>query len=189
VTDDTGITQLLSRWSDGDEDALERLTPLVYQRLHELAEAAFRKERGAHTLQPTAIVNEAYLKLADASIDWRGSSHFYALAARMMRRILVNHAHARRAGKRGGGQVFVTYDEAALAADAPGDDVLELDEALTALAELDPRKVEILELHYFGGMSYEQAGTALGISPATVKRDLRFGRAWIRCYLGDAASH
>lgn len=184
-TDAASITVLLGQWADGDEAALEELTPLVYEHLHRLAENAFRHERNALTLQPTAIVNEAYMQLARASVDWQGSGHFYALAARMMRRILVNHAKARRTDKRGGDRLRLTYDDSAIGRDDPQEDVLDLDEALRSLQELDPRKVEILELHYFAGLSYEETADALDISAATVKRDLRFGKAWIRKHLTD----
>lgn len=180
------ITGLLRRWSDGDDDALEALSPLVFDELHQLAKSAFRRERGGHTLQATAVVNEAWLQLANASVDWKSQSHFFALAARMMRRILVNHANAKSADKRGGDAVMVTLNEESVAGDDGGQDVIDLDRALTELAHEDERKANLLELHYFAGMTYRDAGAALGVSEATAKRDLRFGKAWMRKRLTEA---
>ena len=186
MQDKADITGLLRRWSDGDDDALEALTPLVYDELHQLAKSAFRRERGGHTLQVTAVVNEAWLQLANASVDWQSQSHFFALAARMMRRILVNHANAKSAGKRGGDAVMVTLHEESVAGDDGGQDVIDIDRALTELADEDERKAHLLELHYFAGMTYRDAGAALGVSEATAKRDLRFGKAWMRKRLAEA---
>lgn len=182
------ITVLLNRWSAGDEGALDALTPLVYDELHKLAQSAFRRERGGHTLQATAVVNEAWMQLANASVDWQSQKHFFALAARMMRRILVNHANAKAAEKRGGDAVMVTLDEEAITGDGGGQDVIDLDKALTELADEDERKAKLLELHYFAGMTYRDAGAALGVSEATAKRDLRFGKAWMRKRLEEARS-
>ena len=181
--DPTSITSLLQRLGDGDNEALAELTPLVYERLHQLAVNAFRQENNAHTLQPTAVVNEAYLQLANVSVEWQGSGHFYALAARMMRRILVNHANSKNAEKRGAGRVRLSYDDELQAGERTGEDVLELDEALRALEAIDERKVRVLELHYFVGLNYADTAAALDVSEATCKRDLRFGKAWIRKFL------
>ena len=176
---------LLERWRDGDEAALDALTPLVYDELKKLARSAFRREQSGHTLQATALVNEAYLQLINASVDWKGKAHFYALAARMMRRILVNHANANAAEKRGGDALRVTFIESDLEDANTGQDVIDLDRGLEALSSEDERKAELLELHYFAGMSYREAGEVLGVSEATAKRDLRFGKAWMRKYLKD----
>lgn len=189
TTDEPAITQLLEQWGDGDECALEALTPLVYEQLKRLARSAFRQERDGHTLQVTAVVNEAYLQLVNASVDWQGRAHFYALAARMMRRILLNHAEAKAASKRGGDAIRVTFDESVLDDGNDTRDFLDLDRALNGLAVNDARTAEIVELHYFAGMSYKEAGAVLNVSEATAKRALRFGKAWMRDYLEKAAPH
>ncbi|NGX16289.1 sigma-70 family RNA polymerase sigma factor [Wenzhouxiangella sp. XN24] len=181
--DDRQITQLLKRWSDGDEAAFAALAPLVYDELRKLAGNAFRQERGGHTLQATAVVHEAYLQLVNASVDWDSRAHFYALAARMMRRILLNHANAKAAEKRGGDAVRVTFDEATVRDREKAEDVIDLDRALCELAREDKRMADIVELHYFGGLTYKEAGRVLEISEATAKRALRFGKAWIAAYL------
>ena len=177
------VTQLLARWGEGDENALEQLTPIVYERLHQLAQSAFRNEHGAQTLQPTAVVNEAWLKLASSKLDLKDRHHFYALAARMMRRILVNHALARKAAKRGGGQVLLTLQEDQLSQDSENEDVLALNEALEALAQQDEQLEQLLELHYFGGYTVGEIAEALEVSESTAKRQLRFARAWVRRHL------
>lgn len=181
--DDRQITQLLKRWSDGDDAALAALAPLVYNELRKLAANAFRQERGGHTLQATAVVHEAYLQLVNASVNWESRAHFYALAARMMRRILLNHANAKAAGKRGGDAVRVTFDEATVRDKTNAEDVIDLDRALSALAREDQRMADIIELHYFAGMTYKEAGKVLEVSEATAKRALRFGKAWIANHL------
>lgn len=178
--DQAQVTLLLARWGEGDEKALEQLTPLVYERLRQLAESAFRKEYGARTLQPTAVVNEAWMQLAGANIAVDNRNHFYALAARMMRRILVNHALARKAAKRGGGQVMLTLEEGLAAANAENEDVLELHEALEALGRKDEDLARLLELHYFGGYTVPEIAAAFEVSESTAKRQLRFARAWVR---------
>ena len=180
MEDRADITVLLQRWTDGDEDALEALTPLVYDELRALANNAFRRERSGHTLQATAVVHEAYLQLINARVDWKSRSHFFALAARMMRRILVNHAAARSADKRGGDAIRVTLHDDAIGENQNDQDVLDLDRGLNELAAEDQRKAELLELHYFAGLTYREAGDILGVSEATAKRDLRFGKAWMR---------
>lgn len=183
TADDRRITQLLKRWSDGDAEAFAALAPLVYDELRKLAGNAFRQERGGHTLQATAVVHEAYLQLVNASVDWDSRAHFYALAARMMRRILLNHANAKATEKRGGDVVRVTFDEATVRDAENAEDVIDLDRALSELAREDKRMADIVELHYFAGMTYKEAGSVLEVSEATAKRALRFGKAWIADYL------
>lgn len=183
TANDRQITQLLKRWSDGDAEAFAALAPLVYDELRKLAGNAFRQERGGHTLQATAVVHEAYLQLVNASVDWDSRAHFYALAARMMRRILLNHANAKAAEKRGGDVVRVTFDEATVRDAENAEDVIDLDRALSELAREDKRMADIVELHYFAGMTYKEAGSVLEVSEATAKRALRFGKAWIADYL------
>lgn len=177
------ITRLLRQWSDGEAHALDALTPLVYEELKRLARSAFRQERSGHTLQATAVVHEAFLQLVNASVDWQSRAHFYALAARMMRRVLLNHAEAKSASKRGGDAIRVTFHEDAVEEDSKARDILDLDRALNELAGNDQRTADIVELHYFAGMSYKEAGAVLGVSEATAKRALRFGKAWMRDYL------
>lgn len=186
MTDKTPVSLLLQRWSDGDQQALEELTPLVYDVLKKLANSAFRGEYRSHTLQATALVNEAYLQLVNADVEWKNRTHFYALCARMMRRILVSHANAKAAEKRGGGALKVTFDESVIRANNNAQDVLDLDSALSELASADPRTAELVELHYFAGMTYKEAGAVLDVSEATAKRGLQFGKAWMRDYLEQA---
>lgn len=183
TANDRQITQLLKRWSDGDAEAFAALAPLVYDELRKLAGNAFRQERGGHTLQATAVVHEAYLQLVNASVDWDSRAHFYALAARMMRRVLLNHANAKATEKRGGDVVRVTFDEATVRDAENAEDVIDLDRALSELAREDKRMADIVELHYFAGMTYKEAGSVLEVSEATAKRALRFGKAWIADYL------
>lgn len=171
-------TQLLRAWRAGDSHALDRLLPVVYDELSSLARGALRGERPGHTLETRGLVHEAYLRLLDADVAWQDRAHFMAIAARTMRRVLVDHARAKRRRKRSGG-VRVTLDEA-LAADGPPLDVLALHDALERLAALDPRKGQIVELHYFGGLSYDETAEAVGVSAATVDRELRFAKAWLR---------
>jgi len=173
------VTELLRAWSDGDEGARDRLIPLVYQELRRCAAAYLRRERRDHTLQPTALVHEAYLRLVDQRAAWRNRAHFFGVASETMRRILVDRARAHRRGKRSGRWTRVTLEEAARGK-PPGDvDVLDLDAALTRLAAFDPRKSQIAELRFFGGLSLEETGEVLGISVATVERDWQAARAWL----------
>lgn len=174
------ITRLLNDWATGDDRAGDTLAPLVYDELHKLAERLFRSERASHTLQPTALVHEIYVKLVDADVDWQNRAHFYALGARMMRRLLVNHAKARAAEKRGGGAIRVTLDESSTPAGSADAEFLDLDEALTSLAELDPRKAELIQLQYFGGLTFDEMQEVTGLSSSTIDRDLRFARAWLK---------
>ena len=181
----TDVTQLLQAWRHGDGQALERLTPMVYRELHRLAHSAMRGERPGHTLQTTALVHEAFLALADAEVDWADRAHFYAIAARQMRRILVNHGEAHRAAKRGGGVPHASLDEALDVVGTPSAEVGELDDALRRLEAFDARKAQILELHYFGGLTYDEMAAALGLSASTIDTELRFAKAWLRQQLAD----
>lgn len=180
MPDDSEVTQLLQAWRRGEALAVEKLTPIVYQELHRLARGAFRRERADHTLQPTALVHEAFLQLVGADVDWQSRAHFFALAARQMRRILVNHAHARRTAKRGGGSIAVSLEEAEEIAGPQITEITDIDAALTRLAEFDERKSRILELHYFGGLTYEEMAEALGLSSTTLNDELRLAKSWLR---------
>jgi RNA polymerase sigma factor (TIGR02999 family) len=175
------VTRLLLEWRDGSGEALDELMPLVYGELRRLASRALRGEAQGHTLRTTALVHEAYVRLVGANVDWEGSRHFMRVAARAMRRVLVDNARKRRSHKRGSGSVPVGLDtlEGVLPADSRPDDVLALDEALERLMTLDERKGRTVELHYFGGLSYVEVAEALEVSPATVHRDLRMARAWL----------
>lgn len=180
------VSRLLDAWRGGEEAALERLMPLVYDELHALAHRQLRAEHPGHTLQTTALLHEAYLRLVGADVPWEGRVHFFAVAARAMRRVLVDHARALRRDKRGGGVAPVTLDESLQGAAVP--DMIGLDEALERLAALDERKARAIELHYFAGLEYEEIATVLAISPATVHRDLRMARAWLQRELADGTS-
>lgn len=182
---DASISQLLLQWNEGDQAALERLMPLVYDELRRLARSYLRRERPDHTLQATALVNEAYLRLIDQhSVTWRNRAHFFGIAAQMMRRILVNHALARQAAKRGGDVPTLALDDAEAAglraADRGGVDLVVLDDALKELERLDPRQSQIVELRYFGGLSIEETAEVLHVSPATIKREWTTARLWLR---------
>lgn len=177
-----GITQLLTRWSDGDETALDKLMPIVYSELRRLASHYLRRERANHTLQPTALVNEAYLKLVDQkSARWQNRAQFYGIAAQLMRRILVDHARQHNAAKRGGSdQLRLSITSAGNLATKPNLDVLSLHEALEELATIDPQQGRIVELKFFGGLSIEETADLLGVGHATVERDWKMARAWLR---------
>ncbi len=180
-----GITQLLIAWSDGRRDALDNLIPLVYEDLRRLAAGYMHREPAGHSLQPTALVHEAYVRLIDQrQVQWRNRAHFYGVAAQMMRRILVDHARGRLADKRGGGWERVTLvgDEAATVGSG-GVDVLALNEALERLAAFDPQQERIVELRYFGGLTIEEAAEVIGISAATVVREWSIAKAWLRANL------
>jgi len=174
------ITQLLNRWADGDAEAEHQVAPVIYEELKRIARGVFAGERQGHTLQPTALVHEAYARLIGVDVTWQNRAHFYALAARMMRRLLVNYANARSAEKRGGDILRVTLEEQKLAEHQPTEDVLALDAALVELSTFDMRKAQTLELHYFGGLSQPEVATALGISESTVRREMRVAKAWLR---------
>ena len=183
-----GITQLLERWSQGDEEALDQLMPLVYDELHRLAGAYLRRERREHTLQPTALVNEAYLKLVrQRNIQWQNRAQFFGVAAQLMRRILVDHAR-RRNIKRGRGMRHVSLDEATIIGGERETDLAALDDALTLLAERDPRKAQVVEMRFFGGLSVEESAEVLGVSPVTVMRDWRTAKAWLYRELSPGSS-
>lgn len=180
MNDTSGVTQLLNRWVGGDKAALDRVTPLVYDELRRIAHGVFARERNGHTLQPTALVHEAYAKLIDVDATWQDRAHFYALAARMMRRLLVNHARARSAGKRGGDVLRITLLEDAVGGNDIDEEVLALDAALAELASFDERKAKVLEAHYFGGLKQTETAAVLNISESTVRRELRIAKAWLR---------
>jgi RNA polymerase sigma-70 factor (ECF subfamily) len=182
------ITQLLAKWSDGDQSALEELTPLVYEELRRIAHHHMAGARPDHTLQTTALVNEAYLRLADQTHpNWHDRAHFFAVAARAMRQILVNYAMSYNAQKRGGGARKIELDEAALVADAQSKEVVELNEALERLSQLDARKAQVVELKYFGGLNQDEIADVLKVSPVTVRREWRFAKAWLHNELHHAA--
>ena len=170
---------------DGDDAALEELTPLIYDELHKLAMRVFSGERANHTLQPTALVNEAYENLVQIEVAWQDRAHFFALSARMMRRMLVNHAAARNAQKRGGGALSVTLNDAVHGGSAGDPQIEDLDEALNELAELDPRKADLIELQYFAGLTFAEMEVATGMSSSTLDRHLRTARAWLKSRLSD----
>lgn len=180
------VTALLQAWSAGDTTALDRLIPLVHAELRRLARRYMRRERSGHTLQTTALINEAYLRLVDAhTVDWRNRAHFFGIAARVMRRVLVDFARERSYRKRGGGSCRVTLDESLLIAQTPDADLVALDDGLNALAEVDPRKSRAIELRFFGGLSIEEAALVLDVSPETVKRDCRLAKAWLLRWLTE----
>jgi RNA polymerase sigma factor (TIGR02999 family) len=175
------VTRLLIAWSDGDQAALDELLPLVYQELHRLAHRHLRRERGGHTLQTTALVHEAYLRLIDQKeVQWRNRAHFFALSAQMMRRILVDSARARKRRKRGGGALQITFDEGLEVSDERAAEVVALDEALQSLAEFDQRKSRMVELRFFAGLSIEETAEVLGVSPGTVMRDWTLAKTWLQ---------
>ncbi len=177
------VTGLLRNWAEGDQAALDQLTPLVYEELRRLARRLFASEKAGHTWQPTALVHEAFAKLVEADVSWESRAHFYALSARMMRRLLVNHARARNAGKRGGDAVRVTFVESSMTPAEEGTDLLALNEGLSRLAELDSRKAELVELQYFAGLTFQEMAAVTGLSSSTLDRELRFARAWLRDHL------
>jgi RNA polymerase sigma factor (TIGR02999 family) len=175
------VTGLLLKWGRGDEGALGRLIPLVHRELHQMARRQMAHEGAGHSLQATALVNEAYLRLIDAkTVTWHDRAHFLAVAARIMRRILVDHARARHAQKRGGNGSSVTFDEALVVSDEPIQDVSALDDALQALAVFDDRKSRVIELRFFGGLSVTETAAVLKVSPDTVVRDWRLAKAWLK---------
>ncbi len=181
---DPNVTQLLFDWRRGDEAAFEKLVPAVYQELRRLAAYHMRGERGEHTLQPTALVNEAFLKLVGMDVDWTDRAHFIAVASRQMRRLLVDHARAKRRSKRDGG-VRVTLDDSVGNLGSESVDMVDVDQAITALKELDERKAKLVELHYFGGLTYKELAEVTEVSEATVHRELRLAKAWLRRELSD----
>jgi RNA polymerase sigma factor (TIGR02999 family) len=174
------VTELLLAWNTGDQTALERLMPVVYQELRQLARQYMRSENPGHSLQATALVNEAYIRLVDQQrVDWKNRAHFFGAAAQIIRRVLVDHARARGRAKRGGDEVRVTFDEESGPRSEVQWDLVALNDALDQLVKLDPQQARIVELRYFTGLSIEETAEALGISPATVKRDWATARAWL----------
>jgi RNA polymerase sigma factor (TIGR02999 family) len=177
---ESDLTGLLLRWNAGDEQALDHLTPLLYDDLRRLARDALSRERQGHTLSATALVHEVYLRLVDQRrVRWENRAHFFGAAAHIMRRVLVDHARAKSAAKRGGGVPALVIEEGTASIDAVSEEMVALDEGLTKLAELDKRKVRIVEMKFFGGMTNQEVASALGISDATVERDWRVARAWL----------
>jgi RNA polymerase sigma factor (TIGR02999 family) len=180
------ITQLLVRWRDGDEAALDELAPQVYSELRRLAKYYLRQERPDHTLQASDLVHEAYLRLADEQvINWQNRAHFFGIAAVRMRHILVEHARGRQAAKRGGGEYQLSLSAADRQAEDRDVNLLALDDALQRLEKLDPQKTRIVELRYFGGMTIEETAEVLKLSPATIKRDWSMARAWLRSEISN----
>ena len=174
------ITQLLAEWSEGNQAALDKLYPLVYNELRRLAHGYLRRERKGHTLQTTALINEAYLRLVDQKrVHWANRSHFFAISAQIMRRILIDHARRYDYAKRGGGAPRISLDEAAVVAKERARELLMLDEALNGLAKIDPRRGRVVELRYFGGLNNEEIAAVLKISENTVTRDWNMARAWL----------
>jgi len=168
------------KWREGDESALDRLVPIVHSELRRIARRCMAGERAGHSLQATALVNEAYLRLIDVQhVNWQNRAHFLAMSARFMRRILVDYARSKRYQKRGGGAVNVTFDESLPVAAEPGMDLVALDDALKALAMVDERKSRVVELRFFGGLSVEETATVLGVSPETIMRDWKLAKAWL----------
>jgi len=174
-----GVTRLLLQWTEGDKQALEDLLPLVYDELRRLAKSYLQRERPGHTLQSTALVHEAYMRLVDQNVSWQSRAHFFGIAAQMMRCILVDHARGKNAAKRGDGAYKVTLDEGLVAQEERDVNVLALDGALTKLSALDPQQSQIVELRFFAGLSIEETAEILKISPATVKRDWAMAKAWL----------
>ena len=175
------VTTLLRAWADGDATAFNRLVPLVYRELHKIARHCMAAERTGHSLQPTALLNEAYLRLVGVThVEWQDRSHFYALSARLMRRILVDIARSKHSLKRGEGITLTPLDDFAETASEPAPDLVALDLALQTLARIDERKSQVVELRFFGGLSVDETAAALGVSPETVHRDWRMAKSWLR---------
>jgi RNA polymerase sigma factor (TIGR02999 family) len=181
------VTQLLQQWGDGNKEALDQLMPVVYEQLHRLASHCLRGERSDHTLRATDLVHEAYVRLVDADVAWQDRVHFFAVSARLLRRILVDHAKSHNRQKRGGGAEKIPLDEAVMIGPQSTGGIVELDEALQRLAVLDQRKSELIELLFFGGLTYDEAAAALKISPATVHRELKMAKAWLHNELAESA--
>jgi len=183
------ITQLLVEWSSGDQGALDRLLPLVYDELHRLARSHMRRVGSEGVLQTTALVHEAYLRLVDQKkARWQTRAHFFAVAARVMRHVLIDHARERCRAKRGGGRPDLRLEDVAILSDSRADELIAVNSALDTLTTVDPRKAKVFELRYFGGMSVDEAAAALQVSPATVARDWRMAKAWLRREI-DEGSH
>ena len=184
------ITQLLAEWSDGNQAALDELYPLVYNELHRLARRYMSRERKGHTLQTTALINEAYVRLVDQkNVHWANRSHFFAISAQIMRRILIDHARRHAYAKRGGGAQQVSLDDVAMVARDLSSDLVQLDEALKTLAKVDARRCHVVELRYFGGLSNEEIAGVLKVSENTVTRDWNLARAWLYQQLSGSATN
>ena len=184
------VTRLLLAWKSGDGAALDRLMPLVYDELHRLARRYMAAEQTRHPLQTTALVHEVYLRLVDAdTIDWQNRAHFYAICARLMRRILIDFARSRNYQKRGPGFAHIQLEEAATVSAAVGSELLAVDEALKQLSRIDSRKSEVVEMRFFGGLNVEEIATALRVSPETVMRDWKLAKAWLLRELSHEGSH
>jgi RNA polymerase sigma factor (TIGR02999 family) len=182
------VTQMLRDWSHGNQSALAKLIPFIYEDLRRQAAHHLRRERAEHTLQTTALIHEAYLRLVDQRpIEWQDRRHFFAIAARTMRQVLVDYARREKAGKRGGAERDLSLDEALVATDGPNVDYTALDEALTRLEALNERQARVVELRHFAGLSVEETADVLGVSPATVKNDWSAARAWLRWQLEGSA--
>ncbi|HYR91861.1 MAG TPA: sigma-70 family RNA polymerase sigma factor [Terriglobia bacterium] len=180
------VTQLLLAWSDGDQAALDKLAPLVEAELHRLARGYLRQERPGHTLQATALVNEAYMRLIDwKNVHWQNRAHFLGVSAKLMRRILVDHARRHNYLKRGGEALRISLDEEAVGSSSRGSDLVALDDALQTLAAMDERKGQIVEFRFFGGLSVEETAEVMKISPRTVKREWSLAQAWLYCELNN----
>lgn len=184
------VTQLLNSWREGDLTAREELMTVVYNELHRLAHHYMKKEAPGHLLQTSALLNEAFLRLVDQrNVQWRNRAHFFGIAAQMMRRILVDYARSRHYAKRGGGLRELSLDEALTIGDQRSAEVVELDDALNQLAELDPRKSQLVELRFFGGLSIKETAEVLSVSPGTVMRDWTLAKAWLRREISTSAAH
>lgn len=184
------ITQLLAEWSEGNQSALDELYPLVYEELHRLARRYMSRERKGHTLQTTALINEAYVRLVDQrNVRWANRSHFFAISAQIMRRILIDHARRHAYAKRGGGAKQVSLEEAAIVAPDQASELVRLDEALQILAKMDERRCHVVELRYFGGLSNEEIAGVLKVSENTVTRDWNLARAWLYQQLTGSAGN
>ena len=185
--DKPSVTRLLEQWRGGDAEALERLTAILYDQLRRLAHYQMREERRGHVLQTTALVHEAYLRLVDLEIPWRDRAHFLKVAARQMRRVLVDEARKRLAAKRGGGEEDMPLDAITVASE-PTFEILALDDALKRLAKRDPRKTQVVELRFFGGLTLEETSNVVGVSRATVERDLTMAKAWLKSTMSAGAA-
>jgi RNA polymerase sigma-70 factor (ECF subfamily) len=184
------VTGLLQAWSEGDEEALQKLVPLVYQQLHRAAQHYMAAERSGHSLQATALIHEVYLRLVDVrGIDWQNRTHFFAVCAQLMRRILTDFARSRNYQKRGGAAPHVSFDDALLVSSEPHADLVALDDALTRLALVDQRKSRVVELRFFGGLSIEETAEVLKVSNETVMRDWRLAKAWLLRHLSGDNHH
>ena len=184
------VTQLLLAWNEGEQTALDKLIPLVYAELRRVAHRYMGRERLGHSLQTTALVNEAYLRLIDArNVRWQNRAHFFAVAARAMRQIVVDYARSQQSQKRGGGLLRIELDEAAIVSPAESKEIVDLHEALERLAILDSRKAQVVELKYFGGLNYDEMAEVLKISRVTVRRDWEFARLWLYTELKEPANH